>query len=103
MEQQEADKYTKTVKLVNFEFPEKTGTDKFHIHYELSEKRLSNVKSLKTYITGDDVYTNDKESAFDGKNIEWVVHAKKKGLIHFNVSLYDGDELMDLREFNVMV
>ncbi len=103
VEQQEAEEYLKTVKLTNFEFPEKTGTDKFHIHYELSEKRLSNIKSLKTYITGDDVYTNDKESAFDGKNIEWVVHAKKKGLIHFNVSLYDGDELMDLREFNVMV
>ena len=103
VEQQDADKYLKTVKLVNFEFPEKTGTNKFHIHYELSEKRLSNIKSLKTYITGDDVYTNDKESAFDGKNIEWVVHTKKKGLVYFNVSLYDGDNLIDLKEFSIGV
>ncbi len=103
VEQHEASKYLETVKLENFEFPEKTGTDKFHIHYELSEKRLPSIKNLKTYITGEDVYTNDNEAIFDGKNIEWIVHAKKKGLVHFNVSLYDGDELLDLRRFSVRI
>lgn len=103
LEQQETTKYINTVKLENFEFPEKTGSKSFHIHYELSEKRLPSIKSLKTYITGDDVYTIDDEASFDGKNIEWVVHIKRKGLIHFNVSLYDGDKLLDLRQFSVEV
>ncbi|MBI2138796.1 hypothetical protein HYU13_04355 [Candidatus Woesearchaeota archaeon] len=97
----QAEKYLEDVKLVNFMFPERTSIDRFHIHYELSEKKLPSVKSLNTYITGDDVYTIDNESAFDGKNIEWIVHAKRKGLINFNVSLYDNDKLIDFKEFRV--
>lgn len=103
MEQQEADSYINTVELVNFEFPEKTGTNRFHIHYELSEKRLPGVKTLKTYIEGNDVYTKDSEAVFDGKNIEWIVHAKKKGLVYFNVTLYGNDKLLDKRQFSVRI
>ncbi len=103
LDAQEATQYKNTVKLVNFEFPEITGTNSFHIHYELSEKRLPSVKGLKTYINGSDVYTKDGESAFDGRNIEWVVHTKRKGLIYFNVTLYDGDRLLDSRQFSVRV
>lgn len=103
LEQQEASKYVDTVKLENFEFPEKTAAQSFHIHYELSEKRLPNVKGLKTYITGNDVYTIDDEAAFDGKNIEWIVHVNRKGLVYFNVTLFDGDKLLDSRQFSVIV
>jgi len=103
VEQQEAKKYVGSVKLINFEFPDKIGTDKFHIHYELSEKRLPSVKSLKTFIEGDDVFTKDSEAAFDGKNIEWIVHSKKKGLIYFNVTLYDHNKLLDKRQFSVRI
>lgn len=102
-EQQEAIKYINTVKLKNFEFPEKTGINRFHIHYELSEKRLPSVKDLKTYIEGEDVFTKDSEAVFDGKNIEWIVHTKKKGLVYFNVTLYDNNKLLDLRQFSVRV
>lgn len=103
VEQQEAKKYIDNVKLTNFEFPEKISTNKFHIHYELSEKRLPGVKGLKTFIEGNDVYTKDSESVFDGRNIEWIVHAKKKGLVYFNVTLYDDDRLLDKRHFSVRV
>ena len=103
VEQQEAKTYIGNVKLTNFEFPEKTGTDKFHIHYELSEKRLPGVKGLKTFIEGDDVFTKDSEAVFDGKNIEWIVHAKKKGLVYLNVTLYDDYKLLDKRQFSVRI
>ena len=102
-EQREASKYISAVKLANFKFPEKTGANSFHIHYELSEKRLPGVKSLNTFIEGDDVFAKDSEGVFDGKNIEWIVHAKKKGLVNFNVTLYDGDKLLDLRRFSVRI
>lgn len=104
LEQHEAKTYLDTVKLVNFEFPKKTGTPSFHIHYELSEKRPFAVKTLEGFITGD-VYTKDSESAFDGKNIEWVVHINNtnNNVAKFNVTLYDGEKLLDLHEFEIEV
>ncbi len=102
VEQHDANKYIDTVELQNFQFPEKTGTQSFHIHYELSEKRPHAAKGLKTFITGD-VYTNDKEAMFDGKNIEWVVHANKTGKVNFTVTLYDKSRLLDSRQFSIDV
>jgi hypothetical protein len=100
-EQHEASQYLDEVELVNFEFRDKISINKFHIHFELSDKRLPSIKGLKTYITGDDVYTLDDEAIFDGRNIEWVVHAKRKGNITFNVALYNNEELLDSRQFSV--
>ena len=102
-EQQKADEYISSVKLTNFEFPSETVDSKFPIHYELSEKKLHNVKSLNTYITGEGIYTIDNETHFDGKNIDWFVHSNKTGLIHFNVSLYDNEKLLDLRQYSVRI
>jgi len=103
VEQHEARNYVDNLRLVNFEFPDKIGSNSFKIHYELSEKRLPSVKGLSTFINGTDVYVNDNEAVFDGKNIDWIVHVKKKGLVYFNVSLYDDNRLLDLGQYSIDV
>ena len=101
LEQHEAEKYIEIVKLANFQFPEKTGTNSFHIHYELTEKKIPGLKGLRTYINGTGIYTNDNEAVFDGKNIEWIVHLKKKGIIQFNITLYHNNQLLDSRQYSI--
>ena len=101
LEQHKSEKNFQNLTLENFEFPKKTNADRFRIHYELSKKKLEGENGLRTFINGTNVYTNDNEAKFDGKNIDWIVHLKKKGLINFNVSLYHYDKLLFSRQLSI--
>lgn len=103
VEQQQKKTAIQNLTLVNFEFPATTKADRFHIHYELSEKKPLKIEGLKTFINGTYVYANDSEAKFDGKSIDWIVHLKKKGPIRFNVTLYHYDRLLDSRQLSINV
>ena len=100
-EHHKSNTYIESLKLENFKFPEKTKDNNFKIHYELSHKQMPGTKGIRTYINGISIYTNDSEAKFDGKNIDWIVHLKKKGIINFNVSLYHYDKLLDSRQHSI--
>lgn len=92
------------LRIINPIIPRVSNSKTFSIDYELSQNIiLANNKSIKTFITGSDVYTKDNEITFDGKKIDWIVHAKKTGLISFNITLYDGNKLLDIKQFTVYV
>ncbi len=102
-EQHKEKEYIQNLTLENFEYPAKVKGNKFNIHYELSKEKLPNIDGLRTFINGTDIYTDDSEAVFDGKNIDWIVHLKKKGLVSFNVSLYHHDKLLDSRQHSINV
>jgi|TARA_B100001964_G_scaffold183608_1_gene203247 hypothetical protein len=102
-EQTEVSQYLGGVRLVDVSFPEQVQGGSFPIRYELSEERLPGVRGLQSFINGTEVVVVDDEGVFDGKTIQWIVHARNKGVVAFNVSLYHQGRLLDLQTFQVTV
>ena len=101
VEQHNNSKYVNNARLTNFSYPSRISGENFTIHYELSEKKPSGIKGIKTYINGTNVFVKDEEAVFDGKSIDWIVRVKKKGTANFNVTLYYKNKLLDSKQLNI--
>ncbi len=92
------------LKIANVIVPKVQSSQRFPIHYELSERvKLPTDRKLKTFVEGEDIVADEGLVNFDGKNINWRIHAKRKGIISFNITLYDGDQLLDSKQASIYV